>query len=119
MPNAAPKPCTYPRCTALAHDGTWRCGAHARESWAKGPQATKRITGRRRQALSAALFRANPLCVECQAQGRVALATQRDHIKPLAEGGTEDADNTQGLCDTCHEAKSQREAQRGRWGDSQ
>ena len=34
------------------------------------------------------------------------LATQRDHIKPLAEGGADDHTNEQGLCDECHEDKS-------------
>jgi len=30
------------------------------------------------------LFKSNPLCVECEHPGRVTLATQRDHIKPMA-----------------------------------
>jgi len=59
------------------------------------------------------LFMSNPLCVECERLGRVTLATQRDHIKPLAEGGTDDDDNVQGLCVDCHEAKSKAEAARG------
>ena len=64
--------------------------------------------------MRADLFQRNPLCVECQRLGRVTLATQRDHIKPLAEGGTDDADNEQGLCHECHEAKSKAESLRGR-----
>ncbi|MDO8319080.1 HNH endonuclease signature motif containing protein [Rhodoferax sp.] len=46
--------------------------------------------------MRAALYSGNPLCVECDRLGRVTLATQRDHIKPLAEGGTDDASNAQG-----------------------
>ncbi len=42
----------------------------------------------------------------CKAQGLIKLATQRDHIVPLAEGGSDTADNEQGLCVECHEAKS-------------
>ena len=49
----------------------------------------------------------------CEAQGRVTLATQRDHIIPLAEGGADDVSNSQGLCKTCHEIKSKAEAARG------
>jgi len=64
------------------------------------------MTGRKLQAARAALFLAQPLCVLCQAQGRVTLATQRDHIVPLSEGGQDAADNTQGLCEPCHEEKS-------------
>ena len=47
------------------------------------------------------LFARDPLCAECTRQGRVTLATQRDHIKALAEGGADDASNVQGLCTTC------------------
>lgn len=64
--------------------------------------------------MRAALFTSNPLCVECERLGRVTLATQRDHIKPLAEGGTDDDSNVQGLCHDCHEGKSLAEALRGR-----
>lgn len=73
----------------------------------------KRITGRRLQQMRETLFRSNPLCVICQQAGRVALATQRDHKVPLAEGGTDDPDNVQGLCDACHREKTQQEAARG------
>ena len=59
------------------------------------------------------LFARDPLCAECTRQGRVTLATQRDHIKPLAEGGTDDASNVQGLCAACHDAKTKAEAARG------
>ncbi|WP_236698300.1 HNH endonuclease [Xylophilus sp. Leaf220] len=52
--------------------------------------------------------------MHCDALGLVALATQRDHVIPLAEGGRDDETNEQGLCDACHEAKSLAEAIRGR-----
>lgn len=61
-----------------------------------------------------ALFRKDPLCAECKRNGLVRLATQRDHITSLAEGGLDEESNTQGLCDDCHEAKSLAEALRGR-----
>lgn len=64
--------------------------------------------------MRASLFTSSPLCVECERMGRVTLATQRDHIKPLAEGGTDDDSNVQGLCSSCHEDKSLAEALRGR-----
>jgi 5-methylcytosine-specific restriction endonuclease McrA len=40
------------------------------------------------------------------------LATERDHIIPIADGGTEHPDNTQGLCSQCNAEKNSR--QRGR-----
>lgn len=114
MPQAAPRPCTAPGCGRLVHDGSGRCDKHPRKAWAKKPTATKRITGRRLQAMRASLFQREPLCAECTRHGRVRLATQRDHKIPLAEGGTDDEANEQGLCDECHEAKSLAEALRGR-----
>lgn len=87
-------------------DGTGRCEAHKRVDWKKKPDAPKRITGRRLQAEREALLRANPLCVWCQLKGLVRLATQRDHIIPLSEGGEDVPSNTQGLCDDCHDEKS-------------
>jgi 5-methylcytosine-specific restriction enzyme A len=64
--------------------------------------------------LRAALFKADPLCAECKRNGLVRLATQRDHIIPLAEGGLDQESNTQGLCYDCHEGKSLAESLRGR-----
>lgn len=114
MPMAAPRPCTHPGCRALVRDGSGRCAEHP-SSWVKR-KPTKRITGRRLQAMRAALFARQPFCEECARQGRHNLATQRDHRIPLAEGGADDPTNEQALCDPCHEAKSQAEALRGRGG---
>lgn len=114
MPTAAPKPCTAPGCGVLVRDSGNRCTKHQREPWAKKPTATKRVTGRRLQAMRESLFRRQPLCIECEKLGLVVLATQRDHVVPLAEGGQDDDGNTQGLCDDCHEAKSLAERLRGR-----
>ncbi len=72
------------------------------------------MTGRRLQAARAALFQRCPLCVACEAKGIVTAATQRDHIIPVEEGGEDSDDNTQALCDDCHEDKSLQERLRGR-----
>lgn len=114
MPKSAPRPCNQPGCGVLVRDGGNRCPRHPKEVWVKPPDATKRITGRKLQRMRAALFTRDPLCAECRRHGRVTLATQRDHIKPLAEGGLDDESNEQGLCHACHEAKSLAEAARGR-----
>lgn len=55
-----------------------------------------------------------PLCRVCNAQGRITPATIRDHIKSLAEGGADEESNTQPLCETCHDAKTETEKARGR-----
>lgn len=114
MPFAAPRPCTFPHCGQLVRDGSGRCEQHPRAQWTKPKEATKRVTGRRLQVMRASLFRRNPLCVMCAEQGRVTLATQRDHTVPLAEGGADDPSNEQGLCEPCHDQKSKQEALRGR-----
>lgn len=109
MPIAAPRPCSHTGCRVLATAGG-RCADHQREVWIKRPAETKRIGGRKRKALRAALFAREPLCAEC----RVVLAEERDHIVPLGEGGKEDDSNTQGLCIPCHEVKSAAERLRAR-----
>lgn len=113
MPQRPNHPCTFRGCGKLTRNSSGRCDEHPREQWAKRPVAPKRVTGRRLQQMREALFRTQPLCVACQAVGRVTLAMERDHKVPLAEGGTDEPDNVQGLCADCHRAKSQAEAVRG------
>jgi 5-methylcytosine-specific restriction protein A len=114
MPQAAPKPCSHPACAVLVRDGTSRCPQHKAKAWAQAPGSeTKRRTGRALQRDRAALFSREPLCRECSAAGRVALATIRDHVKPLAEGGADDDSNVQPLCQACSDAKTAAESARG------
>lgn len=59
----------------------------------------------------------NPLCVECQRQGRITPANEVDHIVPH-KGNRElfwNRDNWQGLCSQCHSAKTMRENNEA-WG---
>lgn len=46
------------------------------------------------------------LCVQCREKGILALASEVDHRVPLFQGGTDDDDNLDSLCDPCHKAKS-------------
>ena len=41
-------------------------------------------------------------------------STEADHRTPVAEGGTHDETNGQGLCSPCHDHKTKAEADRGR-----
>jgi 5-methylcytosine-specific restriction enzyme A len=50
------------------------------------------------------------LCQACQREGRVTIATEVDHVMPKAKGGTDDPENLQAICKSCHSAKSEREA---------
>lgn len=53
---------------------------------------------------------ANPLCIACQAEGRVAAGQEVDHRIPLWAGGEDDESNYQSLCTEHHKAKTAREA---------
>jgi 5-methylcytosine-specific restriction enzyme A len=52
----------------------------------------------------------NPLCVHCQAQGQMVLATEIDHIRPHHENPVLfwNLANLQGLCARCHLHKTMR-----------
>lgn len=111
MPVAAPKPCVD--CGVLVRDGTNRCAQHKREKWVQHVPY-KRTSGRKLQRQRADLFGREPYCRSCSSKGFVVLACIRDHIKPLAEGGTDDDDNIQPLCLPCSDEKTAEESRRGR-----
>ena len=106
-------PCLEPGCPRLVQAG--RCPLHARSAWTNSTGVTPaRIRGRKLQRLRKRLFKAHPLCVACQARGRVSIATIRDHVIPLSEGGADDESNVQALCRACSDVKTHDEAARGR-----
>jgi 5-methylcytosine-specific restriction protein A len=70
--------------------------------WKKRPDSPKRLSGRRLQRERERLFRNEPLCRRCAERGIIRAATERDHIKPIAEGGSEHPENIQALCHDCN-----------------
>ena len=97
------------------HDGSGYCVKHSHlKSNFSNRANPKRITGRKLQELRAQLFRREPLCRECNKHGLITIATIRDHIIPLAEGGQDVDENIQPLCKTCSDAKTGKESARGR-----
>lgn len=114
MPSAAPRPCSHPGCGVLVRDGTGRCPKHPKKAWARNrPAPIKRLSGRALQRMREKKKQENPLCWMCQEVGLVRLWDVLDHHVPLEEGGTNDESNLRGLCHDCHDAKSERERQRG------
>src|SRR6185295_12950395 len=101
--------CSYVGCGAPATTGG-RCRLHVTEAWNAG--TVRRLRGRALQRERVRMFASAPLCVLCEAAGRVTLATIRDHVVPLAEGGTEDLNNIQPLCGDCSDIKTRTEARR-------
>lgn len=77
-----------------------------RRQYSRGGSADKRITGTTLQNIRRKHFAARPLCVMCEAEGRVTVATELDHIVALTNGGTDTQDNRQGLCSDCHDIKT-------------
>ena len=79
------------------------------------PSAARRGYGPRWRRARAAYLDRHPLCVPCEAAGRLVPATVVDHVVP--HRGDSDLfwneENWQGLCKPCHDAKTARE---GRWG---
>jgi 5-methylcytosine-specific restriction protein A len=53
----------------------------------------------------------HPLCAECERQGKITVAVDLDHIEPhkLDMDVFWDRGNWQGLCKSCHSAKTARE----------
>jgi 5-methylcytosine-specific restriction protein A len=115
MPNAPLRRC---RCGAVVTGPCRGCAAKRRPQSPHGwRNDVTRLRGHKLQVARAALFRRQPLCVMCLAEGRTTAATIRDHIIPLAEGGAECESNTQGLCQAHSDTKTRCEAKRGRQRD--
>ncbi len=57
------------------------------------------------------VLRSSPLCQDPYQDhpGRVVVATEVDHIVPLAAGGSNTIDNLQPLCRSCHSKKTVKE----------
>lgn len=74
------------------------------------PQVTARVRGRAGVERRARWLLANPLCIDCEAGGRVTAAAEVDHVVPLWRGGADDETNFASRCCPCHAAKTKREA---------
>jgi len=108
------KPCAAPACSALVR-GKRFCGEH--EHRAEQPKrahdqrrgnSSQRGYGYKWQQARARFLQINPLCVMCEAEGRVKAATDVDHIIPH-RGDTKlfwDESNYQSLCHSHHSEKT-------------
>lgn len=118
------KLCNYPGgCGNYAIDGDYCPGHKAQIEARREARKNNRERDRGRASASARGYDARwkriraiilarePVCVIC----RLNPATEVDHIKPLAEGGTHEVKNLQPLCKSCHSKKTVRE-NRGKSG---
>ncbi len=109
-------PCRAIGCPNLVTSRLMRgyCDEHAdqRHGWAKTQaikgNTTQRGYGYAWQKLRITIFeRDGYLCQVCKRAGRITPATEIDHIKNKASGGTDESDNLQAICKTCHKIKTQ------------
>ena len=56
-------------------------------------------------ATRAQVLAEEPLCRPCQAKGLVVAATIVHHIVRVEDGGTDDRENLEPVCDDCHKEK--------------
>lgn len=109
--------CATPNCRTIVESG--HCDVHRVSAWSSRSGQPERIRGTTLQRLRRQLFEREPLCRLCAALGRVTVATIRDHVVPLSEGGSDTEGNVQPLCQTCSDAKTRAESRRGverHWG---
>jgi len=78
--------------------------------------ANQRGYGYKWQKARAGFLRSHPLCVKCELESRVRVATVVDHIKPHRNNMKLfwDRNNWQPLCDTCHNSYKKRLEQTGK-----
>lgn len=80
------------------------------------PNANQRGYTYKWQKASKVFLSQNPLCRQCEKEGRIVVASVVDHIKPH-KGNMKlfwDRDNWQPLCVNCHNRKTAKEDM-GRW----
>lgn len=115
MPNKPARPCRYPGCPGLTRHKSGYCEKHLkqtrRQSDKERGSAAARGYDRRWQWYARRFLAENPLCAECQSQGRITAAKIVDHIIPHRGDLTLfwDTTNHQSLCKECHDRKTARE----------
>lgn len=91
--------------------GAGRVAMAQTPSWRSGLNSSQRGYNYKWQKARESYLAKHPLCVECESEGMVTVATDLDHIVPHRGDKALfwDRDNWQGLCHSHHSAKTQRE----------
>ena len=100
--------CAYPRCAQIIH--TKYCNTH-KHIQLKVSRETRGTTsqqgyGSMWQKIRKIHLLNHPLCVNCKTHGIVKPAKEVHHIVELKQGGTNENDNLQSLCKSCHSKRT-------------
>jgi 5-methylcytosine-specific restriction protein A len=114
MPTRPGKACRKTGCPNIAKAGKHQgyCNQHKDSAgWHLNERMKGNATARGygadwRKLRQIVLQRDNHLCLSCLKNGRAVTATDVDHIKPKAQGGTNTLNNLQSLCADHHRAKT-------------
>ena len=107
MPQKPKRPCRYRGCPNLVSNSSGYCEEHEKlmsrhyDRFIRSPEHNKRY-GYRWRKVRKRFLNAHPFCECCRLEGRYVLAAEIHHIKPLAEGGSNDTANLMALCRSCH-----------------
>lgn len=115
MPSATKQPCSHPLCSVLVEGGTGgKCGKHRPQNgWQARPSSSDHLrpsSGRWAKLKAAVMQRDMYLCQSCQRNGIDKQGSEVDHVVPLSEGGTNNLDNLQCICRSCHREKTREES---------
>lgn len=118
MPRRAARPCKAPGCPNLVRGQGAYCEEHSKQQKTKSDAqrgtAAQRGYGARWRRLRKMFLAENPLCADPfgvhAERGETVAASQVDHIVAKSRGGTDDWDNLQSLCRSCHDRKTKLEA---------
>jgi 5-methylcytosine-specific restriction enzyme A len=106
MPYKPKRPCAYPGCNRLTGTGIY-CEEHTKQEnksynrFQRDPESNKQY-GRAWKRVRDRYIKAHPLCEECKKNGRLTPVKEVHHVLPLSRGGSNDFDNLQSLCKSCH-----------------
>ena len=105
MPMKAKRPCSYPGCGLLT-DRQY-CEKHQKEMnrdyerYRRDPKTKKRY-GRTWERIRKLYADTHPFCEDCYKRGIITPVEHVHHKLPLTEGGTNDFENLESLCKSCH-----------------
>lgn len=84
-----------------------RCDEHQIKPWETSRRSEKALPRYQWRKLREKIFKRDQhLCQICLKEGIYTIASECDHITPLAFGGTNAESNLQSVCSACHAKKT-------------